>query len=67
MSNVYVIASELLSSIKLTSDNLGMNECYFRCAERQHLDELRANEPQVIWGRRGTGTQEKRDSVKLLC
>ena len=55
MSNVYEIASRLLSSIKLTSDNLGMNECYFRCAGRQHLDELRAIEPQVIWGRRGTG------------
>ncbi len=49
------LARRLLDNIKLTSDNASLNECYYLCANRQHIDELRSNDDQVIWGRRGTG------------
>lgn len=55
MANIYEIASQILSNLKLTSDNVNMADCYYLCANKQHIVELLSKDHQIIWGRRGTG------------
>lgn len=55
MVNTYEIATQILRNLKLSSDNVEMADCYFLCANKGHIDELRVRDHQVIWGRRGTG------------
>lgn len=53
--NIYEYATRIQGNIRLTSDNVGIQDCYWLCANKQHIDDLRVLEHQVIWGRRGTG------------
>lgn len=55
MANIYERASQILSNLKLTSDNVEMADCYYLCANKQHIVDLLSREHQIIWGRRGTG------------
>ena len=55
MANVYEVATRIMRNIKLTSDNVNMEDCYSLCANKQYIEELKTNDHQVIWGRRGTG------------
>lgn len=55
MSNIYETASQILSNLKLTSDNVDMADCYNLCANKQHIVDLLSKDHQIIWGRRGTG------------
>lgn len=48
-------AKTILGLIRQTSDNLDFYECYYRCANKHHISNLIDKDPQVIWGRRGTG------------
>ncbi len=53
--NIYDYAKRIYSNIRLTSDNIENQDCYWLCANKQLIDELRSRDHQVIWGRRGTG------------
>lgn len=55
MANVYERAERIQRNLKLSSDNVELMDCYYLCANKQHIEELRVNDHQVIWGRRGTG------------
>lgn len=55
MTNIYERASQILSNLKLTSDNVDMADCYYLCANKQHIVDLLSKDHQIIWGRRGTG------------
>lgn len=55
MNNVYKIATQILRNIKLSSDNVEMLDCYYLCANKQYIENLKTKDHQVIWGRRGTG------------
>lgn len=55
MVNKYQRASQILSNLKLTSDNVEMSDCYYLCANKQNIKDLLSKDHQVIWGRRGTG------------
>lgn len=55
MVNIYERASQILSNLKLTSDNVDMADCYYLCANKQHIADLLGQDHQIIWGRRGTG------------
>lgn len=55
MSNIYEVASQILGNLKLTSDNVEMADCYYLCANKQHIVNLSSKDHQIIWGRRGTG------------
>ncbi len=55
MGNLYEMANRILANCKLSSDNLDFIDCYYLCANKQHIEELRTKDHQVIWGRRGTG------------
>lgn len=55
MKDAYEMAQRLLNNIRLSSDNVEMSDCYYLCAYKQHLSDLRVRDHQVIWGRRGTG------------
>lgn len=55
MANIYERASQILGNLKLTSDNVDMVDCYYLCANKQHIIDLQTKDHQVIWGRRGTG------------
>ncbi len=55
MDNIYEIAAQILSNLKLTSDNVDMSDCYYLCANKQHIEDLQNKDHQIIWGRRGTG------------
>ena len=55
MYNIYEQASVILGNLKLTSDNVDMSDCYFLCANKEHIQDLQTRDHQVIWGRRGTG------------
>lgn len=55
MANIYERASQILSNLKLTSDNVDMADCYYLCANKQHIVDLLSKDHQIIWGRRGTG------------
>lgn len=55
MTNIYQIASHILNNLKLTSDNVDMADCYYLCANKQHIEALLSKNHQIIWGRRGTG------------
>ena len=52
---IYDYAEKILRNLKMTSDNVSMEECYSLCASKRNIEGLKAREPQVIWGRRGTG------------
>lgn len=55
MSKLYEIANRISANCKLSSDNLNPIDCYYLCANKQHIEDLRTKDHQVIWGRRGTG------------
>ena len=55
MQNIYEKASQILSNLKFTSDNVDMIDCYYLCANKDLIEDLKTKDPQVIWGRRGTG------------
>lgn len=55
MLNEYEIASQILNNLKLTSDPVSFEDCYYLCAQKQHIKDLKIDASQVIWGRRGTG------------
>ncbi len=55
MNTVYDIADRIKNNLKLTSDNVDMFDCYYLCANKQHIEELQDKNHQIIWGRRGTG------------
>ncbi len=55
MDNIYEIAAQILNNLKLTSDNVDMSDCYYLCANKQHIEDLQNKDHQIIWGRRGTG------------
>ena len=55
MRNAYNYAKQIQRNIKLTSDNLSFADCYYLCAKKDHIDDLKSLDHQIIWGRRGTG------------
>lgn len=55
MSKLYEIANRISTNCRLSSDNLNPIDCYYLCANKQHIEDLRTKDHQVIWGRRGTG------------
>lgn len=55
MSNVYERATQILRNLKLSSDNVDMVDCYYLCANKHQIEDLKVQYHQVIWGRRGTG------------
>ena len=55
MRDIYECAEQIQRNIKFSSDNADFNECYWLCANKQHIEDLKTKNHQVIWGRRGTG------------
>lgn len=55
MNNKYDHAKQLQNNIKLSSDNVAMEECFYLCANKKHIEDLKVKDHQVIWGRRGSG------------
>ena len=55
MAHIYERARQILRNLKLTSDNVDMADCYYLCANKQHIWDLLSRDHQIIWGRRGTG------------
>ena len=55
MQNKYEMATQILNNVKLSSDNVDIADCYFLCANKQHIEDLKISDHQVVWGRRGTG------------
>ena len=51
----YTYAKQICDNLKMSSDNITLEECYRLCANKKHLSELENPRHQVIWGRRGTG------------
>lgn len=55
MANVYERAEQIQRNLKMSSDNVDLIDCYYLCANKKHIEDLKIKDHQVIWGRRGTG------------